>query len=68
MTISDEAIYLRERLAYIATRVEAVLGGLPALELPPIPNYEEYYAHPANQVLGIVEADLVEVELQAQEV
>jgi V/A-type H+-transporting ATPase subunit I len=66
MTITDRAIHLRERLAYIATRVEAVLAALPALELPPFSEYEEYDARPPDQLLRAVEADLEEVEPQAQ--
>ena len=66
MTVSDEAINLRERLAYMATRVDSVLAALPALELPLFPEYEDYYTRPADQLLRVVEADLVEVEPRAQ--
>ena len=62
MTVNDEAIQLRERLAYMGTRVEAVLAALPALGLPSILEYEDYYVRPADQFLGAVETDLVKVE------
>jgi V/A-type H+-transporting ATPase subunit I len=66
MVASNKTIQLRERLAYMVTRVEAVLAGLPALELLPPPEYEDYYVRSADWLLQVVEADLAEVEPQAQ--
>jgi V/A-type H+-transporting ATPase subunit I len=61
MTLSDEAIHLRERLAYLATHVEAVLAALPPLEVTPPTAYEEFYAHPLELLLYVVESELEEV-------
>jgi V/A-type H+-transporting ATPase subunit I len=66
MTLSDETISLRERLAYTVTRIEAVLTALPPLKLRPWSEYENYYARSPDQVLSIVTADLAEVSPQAQ--
>ena len=66
LTLSDEAIHLRERLAYTATRVEAVLTALPAPDLPAWPERENYEGHPPEQLLSIVTSDLAEVAPQAQ--
>ncbi|MEW5958684.1 MAG: V-type ATP synthase subunit I [Chloroflexota bacterium] len=66
MTLSDEAINLRERLAYTVTRIEAVLTALPALNLSPGPEYEDYSARSPDEVLSIVTADLAQVAPQAQ--
>lgn len=63
---SNEAIQLRERLAYMVTRVQAVLAALPILELLPSSEYEDHSARPPDWLLRAVEADLVEVEPQAQ--
>jgi type IV secretory pathway component VirB8 len=45
IALNNEAIQLRERLAYMATRVEAVLAALPVLGLLPSPEYEHHYPH-----------------------
>jgi len=66
MTLSDEAINLRERLAYTVTRVEAVLAALPPLKLPSWSEYENYYARSPDEVLDIVTADLAEMAPQTQ--
>ncbi len=66
MTLSDEAVHLRERLAYTTTRVEAVLTALPSLKLPPWSEGEEFYIRTPDEVLDVVAADLVEVAPQVQ--
>lgn len=63
---SNEAVQLRERVAYMATRVQAVLAALPAPELVASPEYEDYCARPPDWLLWAVESDLAEVEPQAQ--
>src|SRR5574341_120960 len=64
--LSDAAVLRRERLAYIATRVEALLASLPGLELPPSPGYEDYAAQPPEELLRAVEADLAQVGPEVQ--
>jgi V/A-type H+-transporting ATPase subunit I len=66
MTLSGEALRERERLAYVATRVEAVLTVLPALDLSASVAYEDASARPADWLLRTVEADLAEVGPPAQ--
>ena len=66
MTLSDEAVNLRERLAYTATRVEAVLTALPSLKLPPWPEGEQFYTRSPAEVLEVVTSDLAEVTPQVQ--
>jgi V/A-type H+-transporting ATPase subunit I len=66
LVIRDEAVHLRERLAYMTTRVEVVLSALPPLELPPPLEYENYYTRPLDWLLYAVETDLEEVGPQAQ--
>ena len=66
MTISDAAIHLRERVAFSVTRVESVLAALPALNLSPAAEYEDYYTRSADQLLSAVETDLAAIEPQAQ--
>lgn len=66
MRLDDAALHLRERLAYMATRVDAVLTALPPVEGPPPPDYEDYYARPVDWLLYEVETDLEEVGPQAQ--
>ena len=66
MTLSDEAVHLRERLAYTTTRIEAVLTALPSLKLPPWSEGEEFYTRTPDEVLGVVAADLAEIVPQAQ--
>jgi len=66
MTLSDEAINLRERLAYTVTRVEAVLAALPPVKLRPWSEYETYTARPPEEILEIVTADLAELAPQVQ--
>ena len=49
MHLDDKALNLRERLAYLATRIDAVLSALPALQVSPAPQYDEYAtSSPAN--------------------
>ena len=67
IALSDEALHLRERLAYMTTRVEAVLTALPSLELSLSPEYEDHYARPVDWLLYVVETDLEEVGPGAQE-
>jgi V/A-type H+-transporting ATPase subunit I len=66
MALTDAALRQRERLAYIATRVEAALGVLPAVKLPPLPEAELPESRSAEALLPAVETDLAEVEPQAQ--
>ncbi len=66
MTLSDEAINLRERLAYTVTRVEAVVAALPPVKLPPWSEYENYYARSPDQIIDIVTVDLAEIAPQVQ--
>jgi V/A-type H+-transporting ATPase subunit I len=67
MALGDKAIHLRERLAYTATRVEAVLTVLPDIKSPPTPEYEHYYIRPPDELLCTVDADLAEIESLARE-
>ena len=64
MALSNEAINLRERLAYTITRLEAVLTALPSLDLPPWSEGEDYDSRSPDEVLEIVTADLAEVAPQ----
>jgi V/A-type H+-transporting ATPase subunit I len=66
MALDAEALHLRERLAFAATRVDAVLAALPPLELTPAAAYEAYFGHPSGWLLQAAEADLAEVVPQAQ--
>ncbi len=66
MTLSDEAVNLRERLAYTTTRVEAVLAALPPLKLPSWSQAEAFYSRTPAEVLDVVTADLAEVAPQVQ--
>lgn len=66
MTLADEALQQRERLAYTATRVEAVLGVLPAVEFPPLPEAEVLDSRSADSLLPAVETDLAQVEPQTK--
>jgi V/A-type H+-transporting ATPase subunit I len=66
MTLTGEALRQRERLAYTATRVEAVLGVLPAVKLPGPSDAEVLDSRSSDSLLPAVETDLAEVEPQAQ--
>ncbi len=66
MTLSDETIRQRERLAYAATRVDAILAALPALETPFSGEDVAYGARSPDGLLHAVEADLSEVGPEAQ--
>jgi hypothetical protein len=66
MALSDEAVQRRERLACMATRVEAVLAALPTPELSPSPAIEDYYAQPPQGLLRTVETDLAQVGPEVQ--
>lgn len=66
MNLDLESVQLRERLAYAATRVEAVLAALPALAVQPQPEYEAFFNRPAEWLLQTAEAELAEVTPQAQ--
>ncbi|MBN1218658.1 MAG: hypothetical protein JXM69_07010 [Anaerolineae bacterium] len=66
MTLSDEAINLRERLAYAVTRIEAVLTALPAPELAPWSESEAYYDSSPDELLRMVTVDLAEITPQVQ--
>ncbi len=66
MRPTDQAARMRERLAFMATRVEAVLTVLPSLELPQPPECEGYYSRPLDWLLYVVESDLEEVGPEAQ--
>ncbi|MBI1880899.1 MAG: hypothetical protein HYR94_22195 [Chloroflexi bacterium] len=66
LTLGGEVMRLRERLAYMAARVEAVLTVLPAVGSAPPSEPEAYYAQSPDEVLSAVEVDLAEVEPQAQ--
>jgi hypothetical protein len=64
--LSDEAVLRCERLAYMATRVEALLASLPGLDLSPSPEYEDYSSQPPEELLRAVEADLAHVGPEVQ--
>ncbi len=66
MSLSTESVQLRERLAYAATRVEAVLAALPALETPPAPEVEDFFNRPSAWLLQTAEAELARVAPTAQ--
>jgi V/A-type H+-transporting ATPase subunit I len=66
MILTDEVLRQRERLAYTATRVEAVLGVLPAVEFPGPSEAEVLDSRSSDSFLPAVETDLAEVEPQAQ--
>jgi V/A-type H+-transporting ATPase subunit I len=66
MTLSDEAINLRERLAYTVTHVEAVLAALPPVKSSSCSEYENYYACSPDEILDVVTADLAEITPQVQ--
>jgi V/A-type H+-transporting ATPase subunit I len=66
MTLSDATIKLRERLAYAATRVDAILAALPAFEVPLSGEDEDDCARSPESLLHRVEADLSEVGPEAQ--
>ncbi len=61
MTFSEEMIKRRERLAYAATRVDAILAVLPALEVPLSGENKDDVARSPDWLLDTVEADLSEV-------
>lgn len=66
MTLSEEALRARQRLAQTVTRVETVLAALPVLAAPPAPDCEALYDRPAHVLIQAVEADLEEIGPQAQ--
>ncbi|HEX9923306.1 MAG TPA: V-type ATP synthase subunit I [Anaerolineae bacterium] len=66
MTLTDEVLRQRERLAYTATRVEAVLGVLPAVEFPGPSEAEVLDSRSSDSFLPAVETDLAEVEPQTR--
>ncbi len=66
MGLNDEALRMREGLAYTATQVEAVLAVLPAVEPGSFPDYEQYYLQPSTWLLEAARADLAEVEPRAR--
>lgn len=66
LTLDDRAVQLRERLAYMATRTDAILTALPVVELPPSPECETDYSYSSDSLLGTVESGLAEAGPQAQ--
>ena len=66
MTLGDKTNHLRERLAYAATRVEALLVALPALASSLSTEYEDDFGRSPNWLLEIVETDLSKVGPQVQ--
>ncbi len=66
MTLSDEAITLRERLAYSLARVEAVLRALPSAKSSASPEYEKYGDCASVRLLSLVETDLADLSPQTQ--
>jgi len=66
MTLNDDTINRRERLAHIITRLEAVLTALPPVEAPPWPTDEKYSDLPADQLIDIVASELAEIAPKAQ--
>ena len=62
----EETVQLRERLAYAAARVDAVLATLPRLESHPSPEYETHASHSPRALLDIVEVDLAQVRPKVQ--
>jgi len=57
---------LRENLAYLLTQVQSILNALPNLNLPPLPQYDDYSTRPAAWLLNAVKTDLAEVEPPAR--
>jgi vacuolar-type H+-ATPase subunit I/STV1 len=66
LTLDDQAVQIRQRLAFAATRVEAVLAALPAFDCLPSSDYEEFYARPLDSMIRAVETDLEQVSPQTQ--
>jgi V/A-type H+-transporting ATPase subunit I len=66
MALSDATMIWRERLAYAAARVDAILAALPALELPLAGAAEADTARSPDWLLSTVEAGLSEVGPEAQ--
>ncbi|MCG3212493.1 MAG: hypothetical protein FOGNACKC_06163 [Anaerolineae bacterium] len=64
--LEQDALQLRENLAYLLTQVQAILGTLPNLNLPLPPQYDEASARPADWLLNEVKTGLAEIEPQAQ--
>lgn len=65
LTLNDQAIKLRERLAYAATRVDSLLTALPPAETTHVES-EIDATRPAPELLAAVEADLTEIGPQIQ--
>lgn len=66
LVLTDQTLRLRERLAYALTRVESLLAVLPALNLPPSPDYESCSTRSAEHLLAAVEAELTGVDPEAR--
>lgn len=66
MTLSGEAIHLRERLAYALARVDALVKALPDVKLPPSHKYQDYFPCSPEWLLDMAEARLAEIEPQVQ--
>jgi V/A-type H+-transporting ATPase subunit I len=66
LILDEEALHLRERLAYLATRVEAILATLPSGDDVASPAYDDYFGKPSDALLKLVEGELAGVEPTAQ--
>lgn len=66
MDYDEAAIHLRERLAYLATQVEAVLAALPPLELAFPSDYETCHEKSLDWLLDTIVADLSTLQPQVQ--
>jgi len=66
MALSDEAVTMRERLAYMTTRVKAVLSALPDIEVVSLPEGEELDTLSTGSLLQAIEVDLEKVGGEAQ--
>lgn len=67
MTMDSDIISIRERLAYAATRIEAILTALPVVEKAPPAASSEYERCSPEVLLRIVETDLGEIGSQVQD-
>lgn len=66
MILGDKIIRWRERLAYAATRVDALLKALPTLESALSDEDKDAYGRSSDWLLEAVETDLGELEPQVQ--
>ncbi|MCK6628023.1 MAG: hypothetical protein L6R45_22945 [Anaerolineae bacterium] len=65
LTLSDQLIKLRERLAYAATRIDSLLTALPGVETSPA-EADADASLSSDELLAAVETDLAEIGPQIQ--